>query len=115
MKKSIIYVLTSFFTVICIILLGVNIIFRTKTIPELESEIYKKENQIRELKVELSSSIEKQQKAEADLKVKLEEEEQIALEKAKAEEDARIVKEKAEAEAARIASEEEVSKKSEAS
>ncbi len=126
MKKNVVYVVASFFTVICIILLGVNIIFRTKTIPELERSVYKKqekfeqqvqtrEKRIIQLEKELTSSVEKQRKAENDLKEKLAEEERIVLEKAQAEEDARIAAEKLVAEQARAAADEEASKKSEAS
>jgi cell division protein FtsN len=117
MQKHIIPVLASFFSVIVIILLGMNIAYRTNVIPQIEADhnkkreelhqqVMEKETYISTLENELNIARERQIEAEKDLAEKLAEEERIALEKAQKEQEARIAAEQAAAaEAARIAAE----------
>ncbi len=133
MQKHIIIVLSSFFGVALIIMLGTNIAYRTNVIPSLKNDfaqersqkeqlIGDKDKRIEQLKNELTIAYERQQEAEKKLQEKLDEEERIARQKAQAIEDARIAAQiqdaanaKAAAEKARKAAEKKASKKSKAS
>ena len=89
MQKNIISVLLSFFSVIFIILIGTTISYRKNVIPELENKFKKEREEINRnfgiFEKELDFALKKQSEAEEKLKVKLAEEERIALEKAQKE------------------------------
>ena len=133
MQKNIITVLSSFFGVALIIMLGTNIAYRINIIPELkqgilrerqrnEEIIQRKEERITQLKNELEIAYARQRETEKKLQEKIDEEERIAREKAQAIENARIAAQakaaadaQAAAEAARKAANKKASKKSKAS
>jgi|GEM_PF-2545946 len=119
MQKSILYVLISFSSVTFVILFGTLTAYKTNIIPAREKEYQKEhlqvieqaqkqEDRIKELQAELDLALEKQREAEELLKGRLQEEEQLALEKARLEQEARLraQQEAAAAEQARIIAEE---------
>ncbi len=101
MQKHIIVVLSSFFSVALIIMLGTNVAYRTNVIPALKSDfaneriqkeliIADKSKQIKQLKNELQIAYKRQKDAEKKLQEKLNVEERIAKQKAQQAENAKI-------------------------